>query len=393
MALPIIGNLLGGQDQNTQDQQIGPKKKGFVDNVAGVYNTLNNWRLTEWDRSMAALKGNLSQTGYYKSQEEQDVQKRLEQEKLDTTNTLLANRLMQGGDPETMRQEVMKIADWSKTPIGGDLVNKAMASIFKTQKPAVDNTRKEEDQLISDRAKLEDTTDETSTDILNNRIQNNPATKRYDQSAREELKNSIGDLNNTIGQANQYKGVDIPTIDIEGDQEVAFKAKPQDPNWKPTPYNGTETPEVVANRKANKRADGSEKANGWLGLIPFKDSKGYDSVMTEVSRAEEVNGRIIEYPLIVPTTTKDEIEILKKIMASGEGKIPASIEKKAHDFAVERDKKGLSPFASNDESPQGNTQPQPDETENDEALAWAKENPNDPKAKEILEILKQRGVN
>jgi len=257
MALPIIGNLLGGQNQNAQDQQTGPKKKGFADNVAGVYNTLNNWRLTEWDRSMAALKGNLSQADYYKSQEEQDVQKLLEQEKLDTSNTLLANLLMKGGDPETKRQEVMKIADWIKTPIGKDLVDKAVALMFKTQK---DNTRKEEDQLISDRAKLDNTTDEMSTDILNNRIQNNPATKRYDQNAREELKNSIGDLNNTISQANQNQGVDIPTIDTEDDQ----------------------TEELPENE-----------------------------------------------------------------------------------------------FASED----------------DEALAWAKENPNDPKAKEILEILKQRGVN
>ena len=83
---------------------------------------------------MAALKGNLSQTDYKSKQSKTFKRNNSNKEKSDTSNTLLANLLMKGGDPETMRQEVMKIADWSKTPIGGDLVNKAMASIFKTQK-------------------------------------------------------------------------------------------------------------------------------------------------------------------------------------------------------------------------------------------------------------------
>lgn len=188
-------------------------------NMTNNKQTNNNWTLSGHFNTV--MQGYQDKFFPELRKRQQDVQKQLEQEKSDTSNTLLANLLMKGGDPETMRQEVMKIADWSKTPIGGDLVNKAMAWMFKTQK---DNTRKEEDHLISDRAKLEDTTDETSTDILQNRIQNNPATKRYDQSAREELKNSIGDLNNTIGQANQYKGVDIPTVDIEGDEELPDQA-------------------------------------------------------------------------------------------------------------------------------------------------------------------------
>jgi hypothetical protein len=84
------------------------------------------------------------------------------------------------------------------------------------------------------------------------------------------------------------------------------------------------------------REDGTQKGNGWLGPIPRKDG----TVMTEVS--EESDG--ILYPLLVPTLTQKEIDILKNLDLKKD-KIPDSIREKAIKHAHERMKQGKSPFA------------------------------------------------
>lgn len=83
------------------------------------------------------------------------------------------------------------------------------------------------------------------------------------------------------------------------------------------------------------RVDGTQKGNGWLGPIPRKDG----TVMTEVS--EESDG--ILYPLLVPTLTQKEIDILKSLDFKKD-KIPDSIREKAIKHAHERIKQGKSPF-------------------------------------------------
>lgn len=85
-----------------------------------------------------------------------------------------------------------------------------------------------------------------------------------------------------------------------------------------------------------KREDGTDKGNGWLGPILRKDG----TVMTEVS--EESDGMF--YPLLVPTLTQKEIDILKNLDLQND-KIPNSIREKAIKHAHERMKQGKSPFA------------------------------------------------
>jgi hypothetical protein len=91
------------------------------------------------------------------------------------------------------------------------------------------------------------------------------------------------------------------------------------------------------------RLDGTRKhAEGWKG--PYRN-KVEGGTMTEVSVSfdDVLGGKLI--PLIVPTTTRAELEQLSKMKLKGNAKnFPQSMRRKAIQHAIMRDKKGLSPF-------------------------------------------------
>jgi hypothetical protein len=85
------------------------------------------------------------------------------------------------------------------------------------------------------------------------------------------------------------------------------------------------------------------KKSGYLG-----DVGGYvgdigepRSVMSELSASSEIGGRTVQYPLIVPTLTADELMLLH----SG-GKPTPEIYNKAQSWAVSRLQQGQDPFAT-----------------------------------------------
>ena len=91
------------------------------------------------------------------------------------------------------------------------------------------------------------------------------------------------------------------------------------------------------------RVDGTKKSSqGWLG--PIKNNVT-GQIMTEVSMGigPEDNQKLI--PLLVPTLTQKEIEILQNMKIEGNIKnIPQSIKDKAIQHANEREEKGLNVF-------------------------------------------------
>lgn len=89
--------------------------------------------------------------------------------------------------------------------------------------------------------------------------------------------------------------------------------------------------------EGQKLTDSSFKGKGYFGEIPTMDG----SVMTEYSSAFEIGGKTISYPLIVPTLTADEINLLRTT-----GEATPEIEKKAQQFALERLAQGKNPFAT-----------------------------------------------
>ena len=91
------------------------------------------------------------------------------------------------------------------------------------------------------------------------------------------------------------------------------------------------------------RHDGSApKGKGYFGEIT--NSRG--GHMTEFSMTVPLFGRKREIPLIVPTLTADEINVLKKVENGEIAKVPNAIRMKAIDHAESRIKEGKSPFAA-----------------------------------------------
>jgi len=99
----------------------------------------------------------------------------------------------------------------------------------------------------------------------------------------------------------------------------------------------------------NKRVDGTQKGNGFFGVLKRPDG----NVSTEISIGVGLNGKEVQIPLIVPTLNKSELNyLLTKDPKSDDfmSKMPSTIIDKAVEHAVERLKSGQSPFANKDES-------------------------------------------
>jgi hypothetical protein len=86
------------------------------------------------------------------------------------------------------------------------------------------------------------------------------------------------------------------------------------------------------------REDGTQKDFGWRGVN--KNAKGQD--VTEMSRSVTVDGKDVSYPLIVPGTTDEELQIIMR------GETNDEIEKKAFDWYAKRTGEGKSAFFNGD---------------------------------------------
>lgn len=88
-----------------------------------------------------------------------------------------------------------------------------------------------------------------------------------------------------------------------------------------------------------KRADGSEKGDGFFGAVRRPDG----NVSTEISVGVNIDGKEVEIPTLVPTLTAAERQ---ELLALPEGRQPSqAIVQKAADFARQRMASGKSPFA------------------------------------------------
>jgi hypothetical protein len=95
-----------------------------------------------------------------------------------------------------------------------------------------------------------------------------------------------------------------------------------------------------------KRADGSQKGNGFLGVLKRPDG----NVSTEISVGVNIDGKDVEIPTLVPTLTPAERETL---LALPDGQMPPeAIIRKAAASARQRMAEGKSPFAQAGEMPQ-----------------------------------------
>jgi hypothetical protein len=106
--------------------------------------------------------------------------------------------------------------------------------------------------------------------------------------------------------------------------------------------------QVTPNRsrwdEATQAYVGPLKGDGWLGpLIKPGSSPHNPTVMSEYSIDDEINGQPVQYPSIVPTLSKSEVQSI--LNSNEEDKLPDSVYRKAKDFATQRLATGQSPFA------------------------------------------------
>lgn len=95
---------------------------------------------------------------------------------------------------------------------------------------------------------------------------------------------------------------------------------------------------------ATGKMNGDQKQAGWRGIL--SDGKG--GVMTEVSTGVKIDGKEVEIPLIVPESTKEDLQRIAKI-ANGElTQIPDDLLEKALSFAKKRIAEGKSAFFNGD---------------------------------------------
>lgn len=94
---------------------------------------------------------------------------------------------------------------------------------------------------------------------------------------------------------------------------------------------------VPKKHPAGFRPDGNRKGDGWLGSKAVPG--GYS---TEISVGVNIGGKEVLIPLIIPTTTDEEIKIMAAAKSPQE--IPEDLVKKAVEHAVQRIKQGESPF-------------------------------------------------
>ena len=91
-------------------------------------------------------------------------------------------------------------------------------------------------------------------------------------------------------------------------------------------------------RHSNSVYDQPEiKSRGYMGVIPTS----LGEPMTELSSSFEMDGQTIQHPLVVPTLSAQEIELLRM-----GGQPTPEIYQKAQQFALGRIQQGLSPFAT-----------------------------------------------
>ena len=91
------------------------------------------------------------------------------------------------------------------------------------------------------------------------------------------------------------------------------------------------------------------KGEGYFGVLPERLSHK----QTEVSVGGDLYGQPLEYPSLVPTLTAEEVQMIQRgktdFSKNIRGGVNDSIERKAKQWAMDRIRQGLSPYAEEGE--------------------------------------------
>jgi hypothetical protein len=188
---------------------------------------------------------------------------------------------------------------------------------------------------------------------------------RADPSADTTIKNKAKDLNNTVAPiVNKLLRMDAhlngdtdykAAYDRNAEAIFGIKAngamdtnvlEPQ-PAAKPEPVQKTEgLPHSI---DYGNRPDGTPKGAGFFGELPLKGGKGIATEYSMSNSDVQVNGKSVDFPSLVPTLSKEQLDLMVNDIIPNHKKIPKDIAMKATDFARHRLEQGLPLFATPDE--------------------------------------------
>lgn len=115
------------------------------------------------------------------------------------------------------------------------------------------------------------------------------------------------------------------------------------PYYGPSPSGGVARLQPNYGRRWNEKTQAFDspemKSQGWLGPL----QNGLGQSVSEYSISQNVNGRNVEMPSIVPGLTPDELQMIMRASETG-SQLPSSVYEKAMAHAQERIRHGRSPF-------------------------------------------------
>lgn len=95
------------------------------------------------------------------------------------------------------------------------------------------------------------------------------------------------------------------------------------------------------------RNDGKTyKGTGWLGELKLPNGDVATEYTMQSDAVRDANGNRIDFPSLVPTLTKDEVDLMVNDIIPNNKPVPDAIAQKAVDFARDRMSKGQSVFAN-----------------------------------------------
>lgn len=195
-----------------------------------------------------------------------------------------------------------------------------------------------------------DASTQSATEAIKPVFSGGGVTFRADPSASTAVKNKAKDLNNNVAKViNKLLRMDAHLngdTDYKGSYDRNFETifgVQQDGS---SVVKKTERAEPSVDY--GNRPDGTGKGSGFFGELSLPGG----GVATEYSMSvDEVtqDGKPVDFPTLVPTLTKDELDLMVNDIIPNEKRVPDKIANKAIDFARSRQKQGKPLFATPEE--------------------------------------------
>ncbi len=163
---------------------------------------------------------------------------------------------------------------------------------------------------------------------------------------RAEREAAAGELHGKIGQFFQDR------MPKPGLREIKPKPSYSRPLGQPAPAEAASTsgaqPKPWIPNENDLRSDGTPKGNGWLGVLPITYPDGKTGAATEYTVGVSIGGKNVDIPTLVPTLSKEEVNLMVTDIIPNHKKVPDQILQKAIAFAKSRLAEGKSVFAEDE---------------------------------------------